>query len=76
MTSAFYHGRSALNQAIQILLIFSSPEPLGSHGELIVYPSSQRHYIVPYPFSKTFLSETTLPVKVKFYVEPPWEGEN
>ena len=55
--------------------IFSSPEPLGSQGELIVYPSSRRPSaasVLP-PFSKIF-SETTWPIKAKFYVEPPWEG--
>ena len=24
--------------------------------------------------SKIFFSETALPIKAKFYVEPPWEG--
>ena len=38
-------------------------------GELIVYPWS----VVRQPFSKIF-SETTLPIKAKFYVEPPWVG--
>ena len=58
--------------------IFSSPEPLGSQGELIVYPSSRRPTVVRSsvrpPFSKIFFSETAWPIKVKFYVEPPWEG--
>ena len=59
--------------------IFSSPEPLGSQGELIVYPSSRRpsvhrpSVICP-PFSKIFSSETAWPIKAKFYVEPPLEG--
>ena len=59
----------------------SSPEPLGSQGELIVYPSSRRPSVVrpsssvgcP-PFSKIFSSETAWPIKAKFYVEPPLEG--
>ena len=57
------------NDYIQIinLGIFSSPEPLGSQGEVIVYP------VCP-PFSKIFFSETAWPNKAKFYVEPPWEG--
>ena len=44
-------------------------------GELIVYPCSgiRRHFCRP-PFSNIFSSETTLPIKAKFYVEPPWEG--
>ena len=59
--------------------IFSSPEPLGSQGELIVYPSSpaasvRLTSVCRPPFSKIFFSETTWPIKAKFYVEPPWEG--
>ena len=59
-------------------LIFSSPEPSGSQGELIVYPYSgvrcrcrrrRRQQSL-----NTFSSETALPIKAKFYVEPPWEG--
>ena len=62
------------------LFVFSSPEPLGSQGELIVYPSSRcpvvrRPSICRQPLSKIFSSETTWPIKAKFYVEPPWEGE-
>ena len=52
----------------------SSPEPLGSQGELIVYPSSRRPSVVRPPFQKIFFSETAWPIKAKFYVEPPWEG--
>ena len=53
----------------------SSPEPLGSQGELIVYPSSRRPSVVVHPpFSKIFSSKTTWPIKAKFYVEPSWEG--
>ena len=55
--------------------IFSSPEPSGSQGELIVYPYSgvccccrQQQCL------NIFSSETALPIKAKFYVEPPWEG--
>ena len=55
-------------------LLVSSPEPLGSQGEVIVYPSSRRPSVVrPFvrpPFSKIFSSETAWPIKV----EPPWEG--
>ena len=54
--------------------IFSSPEPLGSQGELIVYPSSRRPSVRRPPFSKIFSSETAWPIKAKFYVEPPLEG--
>ena len=49
-------------------VIFSSPEPLGSEGEL-----TQASVGVRSPFSK-ISSETTWPIKAKFYVEPPWEG--
>ena len=56
--------------------LFSSPEPSGSQGELIVYPYSvvscrcrcRRHQ------QCLNISETALPIKAKFYVEPPWEG--
>ena len=27
------------------------------------------------PFSNVFSSETSWPIKAKFYVKPPWEGE-
>ena len=59
-----------------MLSFISSPEPLGSQGELIVYPSSRRpsSSVVCPPFSKIFSSETAWPIKAKFYVEPPWEG--
>ena len=56
---------------------FSSPEPLGSQGEFIVYPSSRRPSVRRRrrpPFSKIFSSETAWPIKAKFYVEPPLEG--
>ena len=55
---------------------FSSPEPSGSQGELIVYPYSgvrccrcRRQQCL-----NIFSSITALPIKAKFYVEPPWEG--
>ena len=55
--------------------IFSSPEPSGSQGELIIYPGSGvrcrcRRQQCLYIFS----SETAWPIKAKLYVEPPWEG--
>ena len=59
--------------------VFSSPEPLGSQGELIVYPwsvvrpSVRRRRRRP-QCSNIFFSETAWPIKAKFYVEPPWEG--
>ena len=61
-------------------LIFSSPEPLGSQGELIVYPYSgircrcHRRRRRRQQCLNIFSSETALPIKAKFYVEPPWEG--
>ena len=55
--------------------IISSPEPLGSQGELIVYPSSLRPSVCRRPpFSRIFSSETAKPIKAKFYAESPWEG--
>ena len=55
---------------------FSSPEPLGSQGELIVTHSLpiEPASVVRPPFSKIFSSETAWPIKAQFYVEPPWEG--
>ena len=55
--------------------IISSPEPLGSQGELIVYQWIRRPSVrrCP-PFSKIFFSETAWPIKAKFYMEPPWKG--
>ena len=58
--------------------IFSSPEPSGSQGELIIYPWSgvrrPSSSVVRPQFSNIFSSETAWPIKAKFYVEPPWEG--
>ena len=79
-------GRNDPAEATLILVfvygvwILSSPEPLGSRGELIVYPSSRRPSVCPSSVgvrrsqcSKIF-SKTTGPIKAKFYVEPPWVG--
>ena len=55
--------------------LVSSPEPSGTQGQLIVYPCcSVRPWSVCKPFSKIFY-ETAWPIKAKFHVEPPWEGE-
>ena len=54
--------------------VFSSPEPLGSQDELIIYACSDVHLSVRRPFTISNISETAWPIKVKFYVEPPWEG--
>ena len=57
--------------------LISSPEPLGSQGELIVYPCSgvrPSSVVCPFTISNIFSSETAWPIKAKFYVEPPWEG--
>ena len=67
--------------------IFSSPEPSGSQGELIVYSYSgvrcrrrcrrrrrRCHRRRRQQCLNIFSSETALPIKAKFYVEPPWEG--
>ena len=40
-------------------------------GELIGYPWSGA---CPSTISSIISSETALPIKAKFYVEPPWEG--
>ena len=56
--------------------IFSSPEPSGSQGELIVYPCSvvRPSVVRRPPFSKIFFSETAWPIKAKFYMKHLWEG--
>ena len=54
--------------------IFSSPEPLGSQGELIVYPYSGVRCRRRQQCLNIFSSETALPIKAKFYMETPWEG--
>ena len=58
-------------------IVFSSPEPLGSQGELyrmamIRRPSSSSVCRRP-PFSKIFF-ETAWPIKAKFYMKHLWEG--
>ena len=55
----------------------SSPEPSGSQGKLIVYPYSGvrcRCHRRRQQCLNIFSSETALPIKAKFYVEPLWEG--
>ena len=65
-----------------LTFVFSSPEPWGSQGVLIVYPYSgvrcrrwrrcrrrRRQQCL-----NIFSSETALPIKAKFYGESPWEG--
>ena len=71
---------------LKVLNIFSSPEPSGSQGELIVYPCSvvrpssirpssvRRPSVRRPPFSKIFFSETAWPIKAKFYMKHLWEG--
>ena len=57
--------------------LFGSPEPLGSQGELIVYPWSgvRLPSVCRRPqCSNIFFSETAWRIKAKLYVEPPWEG--
>ena len=64
-------------QPSKVSALFSSPEPSGSQGELIVYPYSGircRRRRRCQQCWNIFSSETALPIKAKFYVEPPWEG--
>ena len=61
------------------MLLVSSPEPLGSQGELIVYPLSRRPSVVcaaasVHPPFLNISSETAWPIKAKFYVGLPWGG--
>ena len=62
--------------ATSLVVHFSSPEPLGSQGELIVYPCSvvRPSSVRPSSTISNIFSETAWPIKAKFYVEPPWEG--
>ena len=59
---------------VKKLAFFSSPEPSGSQGELIVYPYSGVRCRCRQQCLNICSSETALPIKAKFYVEPPWEG--
>ena len=61
---------------LHLFSLFSSPEPLGSQGELIVYPYSgvRCRRRCRQECLNIFSSETALPIKAKFYVDPPWEG--
>ena len=68
-------GKTKLNSSF--CLFISSPESSGSQGELIVYPYSGVHCRCRCRRQQClniFSSETALPIKAKFYVEPPWEG--
>ena len=49
---------------------YETPEPLGSQGELIVYPSASVRRTSSTIF-KDHYCETAWPIKAKFYVEPP-----
>ena len=57
-------------------LIFSSPEPLGSQSELIVYPSSGRPSVVRPSVVNNFkhLLRNCWANQSQIYVEPPWVG--
>ena len=56
---------------------FRGSNTIGFSGQFYsipIEPASVRLLsIVPPPFSK--ISETAWPIKAKFYVKPPWEGE-
>ena len=79
----FYVKENQISPTYYSLNFFiSSPEPWGSQGELIVYPysgvrcrrRSRRCRRRRQQCLNIFSSETALPIKAKFYVEPPWEG--
>ena len=65
-----------LSGMFNISTFISSPEPSGSQGELMVYPYSgvRCRRRCRQQCLNIFFSETALPIKAKFYVEPPWEG--
>ena len=68
--------RVSLICRINMYILFSSPEPSGSQGELIVYPCSvvRPSVVRRPPFSNIFSSETAWPIKAKFYMKHLWEG--
>ena len=71
----YKQNMKALGLVVSEKKIFSSPEPSGSQGELIVYPCSGVRPSVRRPhFSKIFSSETAWPIKAKFYMKHLWEG--
>ena len=81
MTAQFWNSNSKRYMYIRIrgtLPFISSPEPSGSQGELIVYRYSGVHcrrcHRRRQQCLNIFSSEIALPIKAKFYVEPPWEG--
>ena len=61
-------------------IVFSSHEPSGSQGKLIVHPYSgvrcrrRCRCRCRQQCLNIFSSETALPIKAKFYMEPPKEG--
>ena len=68
--------RGALEDFVQLLIpyIFSSPEPKAHLGEHDTHgPSSVRRRRPQFQTSSPL--KTTWPIKAKFYVAPPWEGE-
>ena len=75
-----YKGQWLVNTHDWPCCLFSSPEPSGSQGELILYPCSgvrcrcRRRCRRRQQCLNIFSSETALPIKAKLYVEPPWEG--
>ena len=79
-TQGSMHG-VGVGLEVKVWGLFSSPEPSGSQGELIVYPCSvvRPSVVRPSsvrrpPFSKIFFSETAWPIKAKFYMKHLWEG--
>ena len=70
-----------LQKRRRLKVFFSSPEPSGSQGELIVYPCSgvrcrcrRCRRRCRQQCLNIFSSETAGLIKAKLYVEPPWEG--
>ena len=58
----------------QLFLLFLAHLSQRFIGELIVYQWSIVRCRRTFTFSNIFFSKTALPIKAKFYVEPPWEG--
>ena len=81
MDYTYHEVKKGTNQMFSycIMFVFSSPEPLGSQGELIGWPrlGVRSLSIIVRPsatISKIIFSKTAWPIKAKFYRKHLWEG--
>ena len=67
--------KAVINElSVQKVVIFLAHLSQRLIGELIGYSWSGVRWRRRSQCSKIFFSETALPIKAKFYVEPPWVG--